>query len=90
MTGRGPLDRLGTDDWVIIGYVVGLAVYYLFLDGDEPEPWTEQDVRLGEEHLQRLEDGDTLELRRWHGQTLAIDGTVVVDVEPEREHDQGE
>jgi len=50
---------------------------------DEParEP-TEQSVTFNEDALRRLEDGETIVVRRWHGRDLELSGTQVIDVEP--------
>ena len=42
---------------------------------------TEQSVTLNEDALRRLEDGETVVVRRWHGQDLELSGTQVIDVE---------
>jgi len=84
--------RLSVSDWVFIGYVVGLLVWWVYeavtTDTDTgSRTLTEQDVTLSEDHLQRLEDGDSVKLSRWHGGDLVLDGTIVVDAgQPEEGH----
>jgi hypothetical protein len=43
---------------------------------------TEQSVTLNEDALRRLEDGQPVTVRRWHGRDLELSGTQVIDVEP--------
>ncbi len=74
-------------DWVFIGYIVGLIVWWvaetLSADPDDsPRTWTEQSVTLSEDHLQRLEDGDNVQISRWHGGDLVLDGAIVIDAPP--------
>jgi hypothetical protein len=38
-------------------------------------------VTLNEDALRRLEDGQPVTVRRWHGQDLELSGTRVIDVE---------
>jgi len=84
--------RLSVSDWVFIGYVVGLLVWWVYeavtADPDTgSRTWTEQSMTLSEDHLQRLEDGDSVKLSRWHGGDLVLDGTIVVDAgRPEEGH----
>ena len=74
------LRRLDTADLVLVGYLLGLAVYWWAVDTDR-EAWTDQDVLLAEDHLQRLEAGETVQIQRWHGQDLELSGMQVIDVE---------
>lgn len=81
-----PLIRsLEPADWVLIGYLLGLVVWYLYDVGtdveDTPRSWSDQSVTLNEDHLQRLEDGDSVKVRRWHGHELVLDGGMVIDAE---------
>ena len=48
---------------------------------NEPAPCTEQSVTLNEDALRRLEDGEPMTVRRWHGHDLELAGTQVIDVE---------
>ncbi|MFU1780710.1 hypothetical protein ACM16X_04950 [Haloarcula japonica] len=84
--------RLSATDWVLIGYVAGLVLWFIAetLTADAPEDsrtWNEQQVTLGERDLERLEDGDSVKVRRWHGHDLVIDGTIVVDARTEEGQD---
>jgi len=77
--------RLSATDWVLIGYVAGILLWFvadtITADApDETRTWTEQSVTLSEDHLRRLEDGETVTVTRWHGNDLVLNGTVVVDV----------
>ena len=47
----------------------------------EPAPRTEQSVTLTEDALRRLEDGEPVTVRRWHGGDLELSGTQVIDAE---------
>jgi len=71
--------RLDAWELAYLGFVVGVALM-TWLD-EEPEPGrpTEQTVSLREDALRRLEDGGTVEVPRWHGNALALEGSVVVD-----------
>jgi len=78
--------RLKAEDWVLIGYLAGILLWFVAdtLTADEPDSgrsWTEQQVTLTEEHLQRIEDGETVSVRRWHGHELVIGGGMVIDAE---------
>jgi len=84
------VDRLDPSDWLLIGYLLGLVVIYIAQEIESTptdtatRTWTEQDVHLSEDHLQRLEDGETVRVSRWHGHDLVLNGAIVVgDVEEE-------
>jgi len=82
--------RFSVSDWVFIGYVLGLLVWWVYeAVTDDPDTsrraWTEQSVTLSEDHLQRLEDGDHVSVSRWHGGDLVLDGTIVVDARQPQE-----
>lgn len=47
----------------------------------EPAARTEQSVTLNEDALRRLEDGEPVTVRRWHGGDLELSGTQVIDAE---------
>lgn len=81
MSRNGLLDRLDPQDWVLIGYAAGLIVWWFVDDlGDAPDrSWTEQQITLDEEHLDRIENGDSVAVRRWHGHELVLEGDVVID-----------
>ena len=69
------LDRyLDPSDWMLVGYLVALALVYLFVDSGEPTEWDGQTYRLTERHLQRLENGKDVEIRRWHGGSVRLSG----------------
>jgi len=74
------LGRLDTWELVHLGLVLGVALMER-ADTGEPDPVTEQTVRLGEDDLRRLEDGDSVRVYRWHGHELEVRGDLVVDVE---------
>lgn len=78
-----PLTRyLEPSDWVLIGYLIGLGLWYIFETSTAEETarsWTEQNVTLSEDHLQRLENGDSVAVSRWHGHDLVLEGSIVVD-----------
>lgn len=85
---RNPLTQyLDVEEFVLLGYLLGLAVYAVFIDHDSPapEPWDEQQIRLGEDHLRRLEDGETLRVERWHGHSVELSADLVVDAEQAEE-----
>jgi hypothetical protein len=80
---------LSAEDWVLIGYIAGILVWF-FADtltssppttSDSSRTWTEQSVELSEDHLQRLEDGDSVKVHRWHGHDLVIGGGMVNDAD---------
>ena len=82
------------EDWVLVGYLCGLAVVYLietFLSSSATTQPARRDgpqrvggydrVHLGEQALARIEQGDSVAVERWHGGTVNLKGDVVVDVE---------
>lgn len=78
--------RLEPEDWVLLGYLLGIGVWYLFEKTSESSTtststWTEQEVTLTEDHLQRIEQGEPVRVARWHGHDLVLDGALVVDAE---------
>lgn len=81
MTRHTLLDRLDPQAWVLIGYAIGLLVWQLTGDlGGAPErTWSEQQITLGEEHLERIENGESVAVRRWHGHELVLEGDLVID-----------
>jgi hypothetical protein len=87
LTTSGIVDRFEPADWVLVGYLLGLAVLWFAkeLESTPTEPstsWTEESRTLDEDHLRRLEDGEPVRLRRWHGNDLVLEGALVVgDVE---------
>ncbi|WP_439028425.1 hypothetical protein [Haloarchaeobius sp. DT45] len=75
-----------TEEWLFIGYVVGLLVWYAvesvtYGSPDSGRSWTDQEISLSEDHLRRLEDGETVQVRRWHGHDLVLGGSMVIDVD---------
>lgn len=78
------LRRLDPSDWVLIGYLIGLLVIWIAETAGQdstPTRRTEQSVRLDEEHLERIEDGESVQVRRWHGHDLVLEGDLVIDVD---------
>lgn len=78
--------RLSAEDWVLIGYIAGLLVWFIAdtlapEDGDTTAARNEQEVTLTEDDLRRIEDGDTVKLRRWHGHELVLGGGMVIDAD---------
>ena len=78
--------RFDTVDWVLIGYCIGVLVWWLserIEQSTQPNPPVQrgQRVTLGEMDLSRLEDGDPLTLTRWHGGELVITGSEQIPVE---------
>lgn len=74
--------RLDASDWVLIGYLLGIMLMWAVdhLGGDEERPRSsEQHVTLTEQHLRRIEDGETLKVHRWHGHELVLGGDMVID-----------
>lgn len=72
---------ISVEESLLVGYLLGLAVYALILDTGESVTWDEQDVTLSEAHLQRLEDGDRVRIHRWHGHAVDLEGSLVVDTD---------
>lgn len=70
-------------DWVLIGYLVGLAVWWLSdaLRDTDGRAWTEQSVQLDEDHLERMERGESIQIHRWHGHRLQLEGELAVDAD---------
>lgn len=87
MTRQYRLD-LRPENWVLLGYIFGLLVWWL-LDAtlgsgqDTDADRHTQTAMLSEDHLTRLEGGESVVIRRWHGHDLVIDGSLVVDVTDE-------
>lgn len=78
---------LTATDWLLIGYIAGIVLWFV-ADAATADPdasgttaWTEQTVTLTEDHLRRLEDGDTVAVQRWHGHELLLGGGMVIDAE---------
>lgn len=71
--------RLDAWELAYLGFVVGVALMTWLDEDPEPGRPTEQTVSLREDALRRLEDGNTVEVQRWHGNALALHGSVVVD-----------
>jgi len=78
---------LKAEDWVLIGYVAGILLWFVAETltasptSDSSRTWTEQSVELSEDHLQRLENGDSVKVHRWHGHDLVIGGGMVIDAD---------
>lgn len=84
--------RLSVEEWLLIGYVLGVLVYWTFdmltsTSGSGPGDREERvspsfdSVRLTEPALDRLEAGDSIAVDRWHGGELVLSGDVVLDVQ---------
>jgi len=94
MTYSDGFDADGLADEFALAFAVFLVLTVIFeaakslTASDEParEP-TEQSVTFNEDALRRLEDGETIVVRRWHGRDLELSGTQVIDVEPIEEDD---
>lgn len=86
MTLHDVTDRMGNDDWVLVGYLLACALFYLWERSStqpaNPQP-RGQDVTLHEDALQRIENGKTVVVRRWHGADLELRGGNVIDVDAE-------
>lgn len=89
MTYTDGFDSDGLADELAFAFAVFLAlmalweaVQSLVVDDESRRSRTEQDIALNEDALRRLEDGETVVVRRWHGQDLELSGTRVIDVEP--------
>jgi len=77
-----------------VGFILGVALMtWATEDGPERgnggryEGRNAQSVTLHEDDLRRLEDGDSLRTRRWHGHELQLRADLVVDADelPESE-----
>lgn len=83
--------RLDAEDWVLIGYLIGVGLMWLIerfntaSTSDNGGPHSGQQVRLDERALERLEDGDSMKIPRWHGGDLVLRGDMVVTVPSESE-----
>lgn len=72
--------KLSTEDWVLIGYLIGVVVMWLIERvAESSKPSTSgqtsnpgQRVRLDERALERLEEGKTMQIRRWHGGDIVL------------------
>jgi hypothetical protein len=90
--------RLDGSDWVMLGYLAGLALWglaeLLAVDGEQELDrdsidMSESDGRyLSDRQLSRLEEGRTVVIERWHGHGLELSGSVVVDAETVEEGDR--
>lgn len=83
------------EDWVLMGYLAGLLVWYVIERWIDRTSTTVQPARrdgtqriggfdrveLGEQALERIERGETVTVDRWHGGAVCLQGDVVVDVE---------
>lgn len=82
---------------MLIGYFIGLAVWWLAEElGTSSTTSTtarsarrdgvqrlggHDEVHLGEQALARIEQGESVEVERWHGGTVTLKGDLVVDLE---------
>ena len=82
-----------TEDWALLGYLAGIAVWWIAerlaesrvsqpARGDNTQRVGGFDrVHLGEQALERIEQGETVTVDRWHGGTVRLQGDLVVEVE---------
>jgi hypothetical protein len=57
---------------------------------EPPQHRAEQSVTLHEDALQRLENGETVTVQRWHGNDLQLAGRQVIDVTEFEDKSEGE
>lgn len=82
------------EDWALLGYLIGIAVWYLAEQLTKSASTTQpvrrdgvqrvggyDEVHLGEQALERIERGETVEVERWHGGTVNLQGDLVVELE---------
>jgi hypothetical protein len=87
--------RLGAEEWLLIGYCIGVIVLWVAqrlgsAGGRDASRSTGQEVRLDERSLERLEEGEQVRIRRWHGGNLVLDGSVIVSVPSETDDESEE
>jgi hypothetical protein len=78
------LRHFGAEEWMLVGYLIGIfafAIVDALSPSSDVKEWspTEDERTLTEDHFRRLEDGDRVTFRRWHGAELALEGEVVLD-----------
>lgn len=76
-------------DWMLIGYLFGVFLWWVSEtissststnnQSDVVGGWDQ--ATLGEQAFQRLEQGEDISISRWHGGELVLRGDVVIDVE---------
>jgi hypothetical protein len=86
---------LNAEDWVLLGYLAGIAVWWVCERLTDRTSATTQPaqrdgvqnvggfdrVHLGEQALERIERGGDVTVDRWHGGTVRLEGDLVVDAE---------
>ena len=79
---------------MLIGYLLGLAVWWLSEQLRTSASTTQpahrdgvqrvggyDEVHLGEQALERIERGESVTVERWHGGTVNLQGDLVVELE---------
>ena len=87
---------LEPEDWLLIGYLIGFGIWWLSeqlsssATASTSQPARRDgvqrvggydEVHLGEQALERIERGETVEVERWHGGTVTLQGDLVVELE---------
>lgn len=81
---------LDAEDWLLLGYLFGIGVWWLgeqFSSSTPTATSTTQHVgghdhvQLSEQALERIERGESVEVERWHGGTVTLRGDLVVELE---------
>lgn len=74
--------HLDASDWMLLGYLLGLAALWVLSpptsSTTDSRSISDQKFALTEDHMQRLESGESVVIPRWHGHDLILDGTVFV------------
>jgi hypothetical protein len=84
--------RLNTEDRLALGIVVIYALFCLgmlwvkFRELTESEPAPDSTISR-REALDRLEQGETMRVERWHGHDLELSGELIVDAEKLRDQE---